>query len=108
MVLRTHNHDFQLFVFARLHDQASNNCQRDAGTRHFHARLRGRSSRLASMVSVLQSPPDANTGTTAQAKSPPPAVRDLEQNMKSEARRWHLGVGVEAALVLNYLCLCVL
>jgi len=56
------------------------------------------------MVSVLQSPPDANTGTTAQAKSPPPAVRDLEQNMKSEARRWHLGVGVEAALVLNYLC----
>jgi hypothetical protein len=56
-------------------------------------------SRLASIVTALESSQEPKAETAQpQAKPLPPAVRDLEQDIKREARRWHLGVRAGAAL----------
>lgn len=56
-------------------------------------------SRLASIVTALVSSQEPKAETAQQQAKPlPPAVRDLEQDIKREARRWHLGVRAGAAL----------
>ena len=48
---------------------------------------------------MLSAASDTKTDSTARQATPPPkAVRDLEQNIKSDARRWRLGVRAGAAL----------
>lgn len=50
---------------------------------------------LASNISMLEPTPNAQGGHApdqAQAQPIPPAVRDLERDIKREARRWRLGV----------------
>ncbi len=100
LVVRTDGNDFQLFVFDRYTTKPRAIA---VGTRVQVVSTNGEQegTRLARTVTALESSPEANTGTVpaqAQAKPLPPAVRDLEQSIKSEARRWHLGVRAGAAL----------
>jgi hypothetical protein len=100
LVVRTDDNDFQLFVFDRYTTKPRAIA---VGTRVRVASTPGEQegTRLARTVTALDSSPEANTGTApaqAEAKPLPPAVRDLEQSIKSEVRRWHLGVRAGAAL----------
>lgn len=98
MVVRTEDREFQLFVFDRYttKPRALANGSRvrvvsvpsdEAGTR------------LARNVTTLEagSAPQGGTATT-QAAPVPPAVRELEDDIKRQARRWRLGVRAGAAL----------
>ena len=98
LVVRTDDNDFQLFVF-------DNNTTKPRmiaeGTRVRVVSTPGQQegSRLANTITTLESSPDTQTGTAQpQAKPLPPAVRDIEADIKREARRWHLGVRAGAAL----------
>jgi hypothetical protein len=98
LVVRTDDNDFQLFVF----DQNTTKPRTiGAGTRVRVVSTPGEQegSRLASTITALESSQDTQTGSAQpQAKPLPPAVRDLEQDIKREARRWHFGVRAGAAL----------
>lgn len=98
LVVRTEDGEFQLFVFDRYttRPRALANGSRvrvvsvpsdEAGTR------------LARNITTLEagSAPQSGTGTT-QAAPVPPAVRELESDIKRQARRWRLGVRAGAAL----------
>jgi len=58
--------------------------------------------RLASTITTLEAAPSAKGA--AQAQPIPPAVRDLERDIKRQARRWRLGVragvGLDPELIL--------
>ncbi len=98
LVVRTEDNDFQLFVFDH---NTTKPRMIAAGTRVRVISTPGeqKGSRLASNVTALEGSPDAKAETAQpQAKPLPPAVRDLEQDIKREARRWHLGVRAGAAL----------
>lgn len=98
LVVRTDDNDFQLFVFDH---ETTKPAMIAAGTRVRVISTPGEQegSRLASTVMVLEPSPDAKAETAQpQAKPIPPAVRDLEQDIKREARRWHVGVRAGAAL----------
>ena len=98
LVVRTDDNDFQLFVFDY---ETTKPAMIAAGTRVRVISTPGEQegSRLASTVMVLEPSPDAKAETAQpQAKPIPPAVRDLEQDIKREARRWHVGVRAGAAL----------
>ena len=98
LVVRTDENNFQLFVFDRYTTKPKTIT---TGTRVRVTSTRGdeEGTRLASTVTVLESAPEAKSVTPqSQAKPLPPEVRDLEQNIKAEARRWHLGVRAGAAL----------
>lgn len=98
LVVRTNDNDFQLFVF----DQNTTKPRTiAAGTRVRVVSTPGEQegSRLANTITTLESSPDTQTGSAQpQAKPLPPAVRDLEEDIKREARRWHLGLRAGAAL----------
>jgi hypothetical protein len=98
LVVRTDDNAFQLFVFDH---NTTKPRMIAAGTRVRVVSTPGEreGSRLASAVTALESSQEAKTETAQpQAKPLPPAVRDLEQDIKREARRWHLGVRAGAAL----------
>lgn len=98
LVVRTEDNDFQLFVFDH---NTTKPGMIAAGTRVRVISTLGEQegSRLASTVTALKPSLDAKAETAQpQAKPLPPAVRDLEQDIKREARRWHLGVRAGAAL----------
>lgn len=98
LVVRTDDNDFQLFVFDY---ETTKPGMIAAGARVRVISTPGEQegSRLASTVMVLEPSPDAKAETAQpQAKPIPPAVRDLEQDIKREARRWHVGVRAGAAL----------
>jgi hypothetical protein len=98
LVIKTDDNDFQLFVFDR--DTTK------PGAITVGARVRVVSSageeegtRLANTVEVLSPASDTKAGATSSQTAPPPkAVRDLEQSIKSDARRWRVGVRAGAAL----------
>jgi hypothetical protein len=103
MVVKTDDNEFHLFVF----DRYSNRPKTIAvGTRVRVVSKPGdeEGTRLASTITALEAAPNATSSnasggaTETRATSPPPAVRDLESNIKNEARRWHLGVRAGAAL----------
>jgi hypothetical protein len=54
--------------------------------------------RHATTVVTLEAPSGAQGTSPTQAHPIPPAVRDLERDIKREARRWRLGVRAGAGL----------
>jgi hypothetical protein len=98
LVVKTDESDFQLFVFDRYTTKPQTMA---AGTRVRVVSSAGEEegTRLANTITVLTPASDTRAeSTSAQATPPPKAVRDLEQNIKSDARRWRLGVRAGAAL----------
>ena len=98
LVVKTDDNDFQLFVFDR---DTTKPRTITVGTRVQVVSSAGEEegTRLANTITVLSPASDTKAGATStQAVPPPKAVRDLEQNIKSEARRWRLGVRAGAAL----------
>jgi hypothetical protein len=97
LVVRTGDNQFHLFVFNRYTTRPRSVSP--------GARVRVASSpgqevgvRLASNITMLEAAPREQAGTApAEAEPIPPTVRDLEQNIKREARRWRLGVRAGAA-----------
>jgi hypothetical protein len=95
LVVRTDDNDFHLFLLDRTTIRPNTIIQ---GTRvRVKSTVGDRGARLASEVSALGSTKTSN-GTETQAKPVPPAVKNVEQDIKREARRWHLGVRAGAAL----------
>jgi hypothetical protein len=98
LVIKTDDNDFQLFVFDRYTTKPKTMA---AGTRVRVVSSAGEEegTRLANAITVL-TPVSASGGETTpkQATPPPKAVRDLEQDIRSDARRWRLGVRAGAAL----------
>jgi hypothetical protein len=98
LVVKTDDNEYQLFVFDR--DTTK------PGTIATGTRVRVISSageeegtRLANTITVLAPASDTKAEKTPTQGTPPPkSVRDLEQTIKSDARRWRLGVRAGAAL----------
>jgi len=98
LVVRTDENDFQLFVFDRSTTRPKGVA---AGSRVRVVSSAGEDegTRLANTITILTPASTAGPDSTAkQAASPPKAVRDLEQEIKSDARRWRFGVRTGAAL----------
>jgi hypothetical protein len=103
MVVRTDNNEFHLFVYDRYTNRPKTVA---VGTRVRVVSKPGdeEGTRLAGTITALETAPNTTSSTASggstetRAASPPPAVRDLESNIKNEARRWHLGVRAGAAL----------
>lgn len=98
LVVRTENNQFQLFVFDRYTTKPRS---LPTGTRVsvMSGPAEEAGTRLASTVTTLEAAPKEQGATVPQKAAPvPPAVRDLEQDIKRQARRWRLGVRAGAAL----------
>lgn len=99
VVVRTGEGDYQLFVFDRYttrpRSMASGTRVRVVSVPSDDAGMR-----LARNITTLEAAPTQQGGGTAggQAAPIPPAVRDLEADIRREARRWRLGVRAGAAL----------
>ncbi len=98
LVVRTEDNQFQLFVFDR-HTTKPRSIPNGSRVRVVSTPGEERGSRLASNISMLEPAPSAQQGHPPdQAQPIPPAVRDLEHDIKREARRWRLGVRAGAGL----------
>src|SRR6266568_7030738 len=101
LVVKTDDNQFQLFTFDRDTVQPRS---LPAGTRVRVVSTAGEEAgvRLASTITTLEAAPSAKGA--AQAQPIPPAVRDLERDIKRQARRWRLGVragvGLDPELIL--------
>jgi len=98
LVVKTDENDFQLFVFDR---DTTRPKAVAAGSRVQVVSSAGEEegTRTANTITVLSAATDTKTDSTARQATPPPrAVRDLEQDIKNDARRWRLGVRAGAAL----------
>jgi len=95
LVVKTDDNQFQLFTFDRDTVQPRS---LPAGTRVRVVSTAGEEAgvRLASTITTLEAAPSAKGA--AQAQPIPPAVRDLERDIKRQARRWRLGVRAGAGL----------
>jgi hypothetical protein len=96
-VVRTPDNQFYLFTFNRYTNKPQSLA---VGTR---VRVESRpgtetGSRLATRVAVLEpAPKDQDRAAGTDAAPIPESVRNVESNIKSEARRWRLGVRAGAA-----------
>jgi hypothetical protein len=98
LVVRTDDNQFQLFVFDR-YTTKPRSLPTGARVRVVSGPAEEAGARLASTITTLEAAPKDQGGTAPdQAKPIPPAVRDLERDIKREARRWRLGVRAGAAL----------
>jgi RNase P/RNase MRP subunit p29 len=103
LVVRTEENQFQLFTFNRYTVKSRSLA---VGSRVKVVSTPGEEAgvRLASTVTTLAAPPRAQGTAPAQEPLPPPAVRELERDIKREVRRWRLGVragvGLDPELVL--------
>jgi hypothetical protein len=98
VVVKTDENEFQLFVFDRYTTKPRTMA---AGSRVRVVSSAGEDegTRLASTITGLTPASDTSAGSpSTQATPPPKAVRDLEQSIKNDARRWRLGVRAGAAL----------
>jgi len=98
LVVRTGDNEFQLFVFDRYTTKPRS---LPVGTRvrvlSGPAEEPGR--RIARSVTVLEAAAKERAGhAPGEAKPIPPEVRDVEHEIKREARRWRLGVRAGAGL----------
>jgi hypothetical protein len=96
-VVRTADNQFYLFVFNRYTSKPQLIA---VGSRVRVESVPGAEtgSRLATRVTTLEPASKEEHADTGEAAPIPPAVRDLESNIKREARRWRLGVRAGAAL----------
>jgi hypothetical protein len=95
-VVRTADNQFYLFTFNRYTDKPQSI---PIGTR---VRVESRpgaetGTRLATRVTTLEAAPKEQRGAGTEAAPIPESVRDVESNIKREARRWRLGVRAGAA-----------
>jgi len=103
LVVKTDDNQFQLFTFDR---DTVKPRSLPAGTRVRVVSTAGEEAgvRLASTITTLEAAPSAKGAAPAQAQPIPPAVRDLERDIKRQARRWRLGVragvGLDPELIL--------
>jgi hypothetical protein len=98
LVVKTDDNDYELFVFER---DTTKPRTMATGTRVRVVSSAGEEegTRLANTITVLTPAPDSKAEkTSTQATPPPKSVRDLEQTIKSDARRWRVGVRAGAAL----------
>ena len=97
LVVKTEDNQFQLFIFDR---DTVKPRSLPAGTRVRVVSTPGEEAgvRLASTVVSLEAAPSAQGTAPPQAQPIPPAVRDLERDIKRQARRWRVGVRAGAAL----------
>jgi hypothetical protein len=97
LVVKTEDNQFQLFIFDR---NTVKPRSLPAGTRVRVVSTPGEEAgvRLASTVVSLEAAPSAQGTAPPQAQPIPPAVRDLERDIKRQARRWRVGVRAGAAL----------
>jgi len=95
-VVRTADNQFYLFVFNRYTNKPQSIA---VGSRVRVESLPGAEtgSRLATRVTILEAASKEQHADTGEAAPIPPAVRDLESDIKREARRWRLGVRGGAA-----------
>ena len=103
LVVKTDDNQFQLFTFDR---DTVKPRSLPAGTRVRVVSTAGEEAgvRLASTITMLEAAPSAKGTAPTQAQPIPPAVRDLERDIKRQARRWRLGVragvGLDPELIL--------
>jgi hypothetical protein len=95
-VVRTADNQFYLFTFNRYTNKPQSI---PIGTR---VRVESRpgaetGTRLATRVTTLEAAPKEQRGAGTEAAPIPESVRDVESNIKREARRWRLGVRAGAA-----------
>ena len=95
-VVRTADNQFYLFVFNRYTSKPPTIA---VGSRVRVVSVPGAEtgSRLATRVTTLEPASKEEHADTGEAAPIPPAVRELESNIKREARRWRLGVRAGAA-----------
>jgi len=92
LVVRTDDDNFYLFVFDR-YTTRPGIIATGSRVRVLSRLGEQEGTGLATNIAELQAGAATTTPSPGtQAKPLPPAVRDLEQDIKSEARRWHLGV----------------
>jgi len=97
LVVRTEDNEFHLFVFNR-YTTKPRSVPTGTRVRVVSAPGEEAGSRVTSNVTILEAAPKEQAGTASgEAKPIPPAVRDLEHDIKGEARRWRLGVRAGAA-----------
>ena len=97
-VVKSDDNNFQLFVFDRYTTRPK---ALAAGSRVRVVSSVGEEegTRTANTITVVSGASDNKTDSTARQATPPPReVRDLEQDIKNDARRWRLGVRAGAAL----------
>ena len=98
LVVRTEDNQFQLFVFDR-YTTKPRSIPNGSRVRVESTPGEEGGGRLASNISMLEPAPNAQGGRPPdQAQPIPPAVRDLEHDIKRQARRWRLGVRAGAGL----------
>jgi hypothetical protein len=95
-VVRTPDNQFYVFVFNRYTRKPQSMA---VGTRVKVESVPGAEtgSRLATRVTPSEAAPNQESSASGEAAPIPPAVRDVESNIKREAQRWRLGVRAGAA-----------
>lgn len=97
LLVKTEDNQFQLFIFDR---NTVKPRSLPAGARVRVVSTPGEEAgvRLASTVTTLEEAPRAEGTAPAQAEPVPPAVRELERDIKRQVRRWRVGVRAGVAL----------
>jgi hypothetical protein len=91
LVVRTDDNQYHLFTYP------AGTVPKEAVKPGAHVRVNGSApdnngTEVAENVDVVQPGSDpSNSGTAAQAAPPPPSVTHASNEVKSEARRWHIG-----------------
>lgn len=96
LVVRSDDNQFHLFVFNR-DTTRPRSIPIGSRVRVESAPGEEAGSRVASTVTMLEAPKQQPGKAPTEAKPIPPKVRDLEHEIKREARRWRLGVRAGAA-----------
>jgi hypothetical protein len=97
LVVRTDDGRFQLFTFDR-YSMKPSSIPKWARVRVSSGGAEETGSRLARTITVLEGPKAEGQGSAAEAQPIPRELRDLEHDIKRQARRWRLGVRAGAAL----------
>jgi hypothetical protein len=98
LVVRTDDNKFQLFTFDR-YSTRPRSIPPGARVRVSSAPGEEAGARLARAVTLVEGAPKSGGESTAAQEQPiPREVRDLEHDIKRQARRWRLGVRAGAAL----------
>jgi hypothetical protein len=96
LVVRTDDNHFQLFTFDR-ESMRPPSIPRGARVR-VSSGSEEAGARLARTVTILEATKAEGEGSVAQTQPIPRELRDLERDIKRQARRWRLGVRAGAAL----------
>jgi opacity protein-like surface antigen len=96
LVVRTDDNQFQLFTYDHYSSRVKSAVS-GARVRVVAAPGDENGARVARSVTVLEAKPAETSSAGTQAAPVPPKVRDMENDIKREARRWRLGVQAGAA-----------